>query len=254
MRRIPTLTLTLALTLTVTATGCGIIVNDDFQGVPFAPDSTVLATADTHELLLRGGAVIPVTRPLGQQVLTILLTAARLDVGQEWRRYPTDTLLEIKRELATQDALLLKNIPLDAFARGDSMEALVQDGEQSGAFDVFVGAALPPESEVADRGLGSKVRVRIDPQGLDVPVRGGSLSASISVQREREAGQDGDVATGEVVLSFSSSIHAERLSEANLAVAEPIIACMQQRGPATAGQCRDAKELPYVDETGIVSP
>lgn len=235
-------------------TGCGVVVTGDFQGVPFAPDSTVLATADTHELLLRGGSVIPVTRPVGQQGITILLTAARLDVSADWRRYPTDILLEIKRELATEDSLLLKNIPLSVFAEGTAMEALLEEGDQTGDFDVFVGAALPPESEVLERGLGSKVRVRLDPKGLDVPVRGGSLSASITIQREREAGQDGDVATGEVILDFSTAIHAERLSEANLTVAEPVVTCMQERGPATAGLCRDVPALPYVDETGVVSP
>ena len=109
-------------------------------------------------------------------------------------------------------------------------------------------------AEVIDRGLGSKLRVRIDPISLELSKRGGSLSASISFQREREAGQDGDVATGEVVLDFSTSIAPERLAEANLTVAEPVIACMQERGPATTGLCRDVVALPYVDETGVVSP
>lgn len=251
MRRARALALLVA---TLTGTGCGVVVTGDFQGVPFAPDSTVLATADTHELLLRGGAVIPVTRPTGQQVLTILFTAARLDVGADWRRYPTDTLLEIKRELATEDALLLKNIPLAAFAGSAALEALVEEGDQSGDFTVFVGAALPPAAEVLERGLGSKIRVRIDPKGLDVGERGGSLSASISVQREREAGQDGDVATGEVVFDFATNILPERLTEANLTVAEPVVTCMQERGPAIAGSCRDVAALPYVDETGVVAP
>ena len=245
--------LALALALVGTA-GCGVVVDGDFQGVPYAPDSTVLATADTHELLLRSGAVIPVTRPTGQQVLTILLTAARLDVSEDWRRYPTDYLLEIKRELSTEDALLLKNIPLDRFGENGPLEAVIEEGDQSGDFDVFVGAALPPESEVIDRGLGSKVRVRIDPKGLDVTERGGSLSASISIQREREAGQDGDVATGEVILDFSTGIAPERLSESNLTVADPVVTCMQEQGPATAGLCRDVAALPYVDETGVVAP
>lgn len=235
-------------------TGCGVLVSGDFQGVPFSPDATVLATADTHELLQRGGGVIPVTRPQGQHVLSILLTAARLDVSQDWRRYPSDLLLEIKRELASEDALLLKNIPLDVFQAGGALEALVEDGSAAGDFDVFVGAALPPLAEVIDRGLGSKLRVRIDPISLELSKRGGSLSASISFQREREAGQDGDVATGEVVLDFSTSIAPERLAEANLTVAEPVIACMQERGPATTGLCRDVVALPYVDETGVVSP
>jgi hypothetical protein len=236
------------LFLAAGAVGCGVVVTGDYQGIPFAPDSTVLATADTHELLLRSGAVIPVTRPRGQQVLNILLTAARLDVNEDWRRYPTDTLLEIKRELATEDAIFLRNISLDAFGDGTALDALVEDRDQSGDFDVFVGAALPPPSEVLDRGLGSKIRVRIDPRGLE------PLSASISIQREREAGQGGDVATGEVILDFATALVPERLGEANLSVAEAVVVCMHERGPAVAGLCRDAAALSYVDETGIVSP
>lgn len=234
------------------ASGCGVLITGDFQGVPFTPDENLVAVADQNDLLLRNGAVIPVSRPEGQQHLHLLLTSANVNVNDDWRRYDTDKLLEIRRELATEDTLLLKDIPLARFQNGDALDALVEDGVQSGDFTVFMGAALPPESGVETQGLGSKVRARISPKGLVVDGREGSFSMSLSLQREREAGQDGDVATGEVVIDFGGSLLPERLSESNLTVAEPVVACVFARGPSSGGACRDEHALPYVDETGVV--
>ncbi len=236
----------------VLASGCGVFITGDFQGIPFTPDENLVAVADQNDLLLRNGAVIPVTRPEGQQRLHLLLTSANVNVNDDWRRYDTDKLLELKRELATEDTLFLKDIPLDRFRDGDALEALVQDGVQSGDFNVFMGPALPPESGVETQGIGSKVRARISPKGLVVDGREGSFSMSISLQREREAGQDGDVATGEVVIEFGGSLLPERLTESNLTVAEPVVACVFARGPSSGGACRDVDALPYVDETGLV--
>lgn len=234
------------------ASGCGVIITGDFQGIPFTPDENLVAVADQNDLLLRNGAVVPVARPAGQQRMHLLLTSANVNVNDDWRRYDTDKLLEIKRELATEDTLFLKDVPLDRFAEGSSLEALVEDGRQSGDFLVFVGAALPPESGVESQGLGSKLRARIAPKTLVVEGREGSFSLSLSLQREREAGQDGDVATGEVVIDFGGSFLPERLAESNLTVAEPVVACVHARGPSSGGACRDVDALPYVDETGLV--
>jgi hypothetical protein len=232
--------------------GCGVFITGDFQGIPFTPDENLVAVADQNDLLQRNGAVVPVTRPDGQQRLHLLLTSANVNVNDDWRRYDTDKLLEIKRELATEDSLLLKDIALDRFGAGDTLDALVENGVQSGDFQVFMGAALPPESGVEAQGLGSKVRARITPKSLVVDGREGSFSLSVSLQREREAGQDGDVATGEVVIDFGGSLLPERLTESNLTVAEPVVACVFARGPSSGGGCRDVDALPYVDETGLV--
>jgi hypothetical protein len=232
--------------------GCGVFITGDFQGIPFTPDENLVAVADQNDLLLRNGAVVPVLRPTGQQRMHLLLTSANVNVNDDWRRYDTDKLLEIKRELATEDTLLLKDIPLDRFADGGALEALFEDGLHKGDFKVILGAALPPESGVETQGLGSKVRARITPESLVVEGREGSFTMSVSLQREREAGQDGDVATGEVVISFGGSFLPERLTEANLTVAEPVVTCVQARGPSSGGACRDEDALPYVDETGVV--
>jgi hypothetical protein len=236
----------------VLMSGCGVFITGDFQGIPFTPDENLVAVADQNDLLLRNGAVVPVSRPDGQQRLHLLLTSANVNVNDDWRRYDTDKLLELKRELATEDTLFLKDIPLDRFRAGDTLDALVEDGVPSGDFQVFMGAALPPEAGVEAQGLGSKVRARITPKSLVVEGREGSFSLSVSLQREREAGQDGDVATGEVVIDFGGSLLPERLTESNLTVAEPVVACVFARGPSSGGACRDVDALPYVDETGVV--
>lgn len=236
-------------------TACGVGVSGDFQGVPFQPTASLLAVADQNDLLLRDGAVVPVSRPIGQQRIHVLLSGAHLDPGRDWRRLDTDSLLEIKRDLSTKDTVLLRDIPLEVFDAGTDLEAVVEDGAQSGDFTVFAGASLPEASQIEGRGLGSKLRVGITPKGLvlDSPTpRGGTVAMSVSIQREREAGQDGDVVTGEVVLDFTASLQPERLGESNLTVAEPVVACMQERGPFASGACREEPALPYVDETGVV--
>ncbi len=234
--------------------GCGVAVDGDFDGVPWTPDSAILAVADRQDLLVRGGAVVPVLKNEAAQTLDVLLTAARVDVTEDWRRATADELLEIKRDLATSDGILLTKVPLDAFQKGAALAALVENGEVSGDFDVAVGAALPPEDAVKAQGLGSKLRITVTPKGVDAGPHGGSMSAAVEVQREREAGQDGDVATGTVNLSFSTAFLDERLGESNLTVAQPVLECMQATGAARSGSCRDVDELPYIDETGVVDP
>lgn len=229
---------------------CGVQVTGDFDGVAFVPDSTVFAVADRHDLLVRDGAVVPVRKTLDGQRLEILLTAARLDVTRDWRTMPADELLDLKRELATSDGLLLQDVPVDEFGDGDRLTALVEDGVSTGDFRVAVGQALPADSAVEDQGLGARITVSIEPLSLEIEPRSGSLSARVEVKRERAAGQRGDVATGAVTLEFSTPLYAERLTEANLSVAEPVLVCMQARGPASAAGCRSADALPIVDETG----
>ena len=233
-------------------TGCGVQIFGDFDGVPYTPDSTIFAVADRHDLLVRDGAVIPVKKNLAAQRMHVVLTSARLDVTRDWRAMPADELLELKRELATSDGLLLMDVPLDAFGDGDRLKAVVRNGESSGDFTVAVAQALPPESTVEAQGLGARITVTIEPGALEVEPRSGSMNAKIEVKREREPGQDGDVATGTVTLTMSSSLFAERLTEANLSVAAPVLLCMQARGPASAASCRGEDAFAIVDETGFV--
>ena len=233
------------------SSACGIAVGGDFDGVPFFPDRSVLAVADRQDLLDRAGAVVPVLRSPSSQTLSIVLTGARFDPDVDWRNAPEDRALEARRDLATSDGILLRGVSLQKFAAGDALTATLDNGIVTGDFDLAVGSALPPEDQVKARGLGAKLNVSIEPKGVDAKPHGGSVSASIEVQREREAGQETDVATGTVNVAFSASLSPERLGESNVAFAAPVLACMMQLGPAHAGECRDAAALAVVDETGV---
>lgn len=232
--------------------GCSVWIAGDFDGVAFVPDTTVMAIADRHDLLVRDGAALPVLKNRAGQRLHLLLSGARADPGDDWLRYPDSRLLDLQRALTTRDGILLKNISLERFGDGETQKALLDNGSVSGDFEIAVAPALPEESSVAEQGLGRRITVTLVPHGLDAQPRGGSLAADIEIKREREAGQDGDVATGTVTLSFSAGLVAERLGEANLAVAEPILRCMAEVGPSAAGLCREQSPLPYVDSTGVV--
>jgi hypothetical protein len=205
-------------------------------------------------LLDRGGAVVPVKKNDATQGLTILLTSARVDVNSDWRSVPEDTLLEMKRDLATSDGILLRNIPLADFDGGKALSAQFDNGIVAGDFDLAVASALPTADQLKVRGLGAKLNVTIEPRGADAKPHGGGMSASIEVQRQREAGQDGDVATGTVNLEFSAGFLAERLGESNVSVAAPVLACAMKLGPARAGECRSVPQEAIVDETGVVPP
>ena len=234
------------------ASSCSVWISGDFDGVPFVPDTSVMAIADRHDLLVRDGAALPVLKNRAGQRLHLLLSGARVDPGDDWLRYPTSRLLDLQRALTTRDGILLKNLSLDAFGDGDTLRAVLDNGSVTGDFEIAVAPALPDEAVVAEQGLGRKITVTVVPHGLDARPRGGSLALDIEIKREREAGQDGDVATGTVNLSLSSGFVDERLGESNLAVAEPILRCMAEVGPSVTGACRDESPLPYVDGTGSV--
>ncbi len=247
MRAAPTLVLA-----TLAGAGCNVWIAGDFDGVPFQPGTSVLAVADRHDLLVRDGAALPVLKNRAGQELHLLLTAARVDPGADWLRFPHAKLLDVQRELATRDGLLIKGLSLDRFGDGEPQKAVLDNGVVTGDFDIAVAPALPPAAAVADQGFGSRVTVTVTPGMLDAQPRGGALNADIEIKREREAGQDGAVATGAVTITVSSGFVVERVGEANLAVAEPIVRCMAEAGPSTSGACRDESPLPYVDATGVV--
>lgn len=234
------------------ASGCNVWIASDFDGVTFLPDTSVLAIADRHDLLVRDGAALPVLKNRAGQRLHLVLTGARVDPGADWLRFPDAQLLDLQRALATRDGLMIKNASLDLFGDGETQEALLDNGTVSGDFEIAVAPSLPEAQAVVEQGLGSRVTVTLVPKGMDVQPRGGSLAAEIEIKREREAGQDGEVATGAITISVSAGFLPERLGEANLAVAEPILRCMAEVGPNATGLCRDESPLPYVDSTGVV--
>jgi hypothetical protein len=234
------------------AAGCGVRIDGDFEGVSFTPDGTVLAVADRHDLLVREGAVIAARKNSAAQRMHVLLTAAWLDASRDWRAMTADEQLELKRELATEDGLLLMNLPLPALEDRDPQKAEVRRGQSSGDFDVAVVQGMPDDEAVAEQGLGGRLTVTVEVDSLAVEPRGGSVGMKVEVKRDREAGQDGAVATGAVTLQFFAPLLNERLTEANLSVAAPVLFCMQERGPESSAGCRAKDAWPIVDETGLV--
>jgi hypothetical protein len=234
------------------ACGCGINVEGDFKGIPFTPDATTLVFANRHELLVRDGAVIPVKKNKSAQTIDVFLSAAYVDVTEDWRTLPSSELLEYKRQIAKNDSLVLQGLRLGDFEQRDPLKATLAQGELEGDFDFAVGQSAPADDLVAEQGLGARVTVTVTPKELEVEPRGGDIAMEIEVKREREAGQRGDVATGTVTISFSSGLYAERLSDANFGVAAPIVYCMQERGPDQTGACRNVAPFATVDETGPV--
>src|SRR5687767_15029349 len=163
---------------------CGVAINGNFDGVPFTPDASIAVVADRHDMLQRGDAVIAVKRALEAQRVHVLLTAGRVDIAADWRRYPADSLLDLKRELATSDGLLLKNLRLDALQELETQIATIDGGIAAGDFEVAVAPALPDASVVAEQGFGAKVTVTVVPRSLDAKVRGGSIALDVEVKRE----------------------------------------------------------------------
>lgn len=231
---------------------CAVGVEGDFDGVPFDPGPTVMAVADRNDLSVQNGAVLPVGRADDDERLHVLFTAASLDTDRHWLGMSGTALGDITRALATSDGLLLLDVPLGRFADGERLSAVLEDGRLSGDFAFAVGMAWPEAETARDQAIGSKIRLALEPRGLELSRRGGSIAADITITREREAGQGGDVATGRFTLRFSAGLKPERLTEANLAVAIPVLQCMQALGPGRAATCAHARPLPVVDETGRV--
>ena len=106
--------------------GCNLWVSGDFDGVPYLPSTSVLAIADRHDLLVRDGAAMPVLKNRAGQRLHLVLTDARVDPGADWLRFPHAQLLDLQRELATRDGLLIKGLSLDHFGDGETLGVNVE--------------------------------------------------------------------------------------------------------------------------------
>lgn len=233
---------------------CGTSVQGDFDGVSFVPAPTAFAVADRHDLLGTGGTMLAVRRAEENMRLDIVLTAAVVTPDEEWRRYPAERLLSLKKDLATLDGVHIRGVPLSRVVEGKNVQArIARDGSVEGDFDVSLVVALPDDEAVALQGLGADVNVKLIFDTLDITPRGGSIGGTLEVKRARAEGQDGNVATGEVTVRFSAPLVPERLGKSNLSLLTPVMACAAEAGPVRAGGCRNAPPLPYVDASGTLT-
>lgn len=251
MRRI-----VVVLVALLTSAGCGTGVEGDFDGVAFLPTPLAFAVADRHDLVRSGGTYLAVRRADENMKLDLVLTGATASPEDEWRRYPADRLLSLKKELATLDGLHLVGIPLSRVADGETVEATLDERADisEGDFDVSLVVAAPREDDALSfQGLGGVVAVKVTFDTADVGPRGGRVTGVVEVKRSRAEGQDGEIATGEVTLSFTAALVPERLGKSNLSLLAPVMACAAEVGPVRAGACRDEPPLPFVDASGTLT-
>lgn len=247
--------LTLAFAAMV-ASGCGTSIVGDFDGVQWAPAGASFAVLDRHDFLVGGGAPEAVRRSESGMKLHLLLTSAAVDASEHWSVAGPERVQDLKHELATTDGLLLADLPLQRALDGDVFTIRLDgDGSTAGSDGEVSAAAVfgaTTLDQLGERGLGDDATVRATFDAVDAPSRGGFVVGRIDVQRARGAEQSGEVATGEVSIDVRIPVSSERLGEANLALARPVMVCAARAGATHAGACRDAPADPYVDETGVV--
>jgi hypothetical protein len=232
----------------VGAGGCAVSVDGAFDSVGFAPTATAAAILDAHVVLEREGALIPAERPLSDRRVHLWLSGASVPVDEDWRFLDDARLLDVKKDLATHDLLVLRDLPFDALADGERVVATSLDDAPPFFFAVQHGDV---DNAAAEAGLGGTVTVEVEPDVVDADTVSGTFAAKVFVKRERAIGQPaGNVATGEVVLTVSLPFVRERLGEANLAFVAPIAACGAVQGPGNSGACATVAREEIVDAGG----
>jgi hypothetical protein len=240
--------------------GCAASVEGDFEGLAFAPTRTVIAVLDSHDIFEARGALVPVERPRAQMRVTLLLTSADVPTTEAWRQLPAERLLDVRKDLATSDLLLLDGIDFDTLqdtvegrpaltAQTDDVDATAGVARGTGDFAFAIGT----RAAVGERnGLGGVINVELSASRFDrAATRGGDLDATITVRRDRASGQpENDLATGTVVVRLAVPLAPERVAEANVAIAAPIARCKAELGPDAGLACATVVADPVTDETG----
>jgi hypothetical protein len=240
------------------ASGCGVTVEGDFDGLSFAPTNTVQAMLDSHTILERQGALVPVERARASMDVHLWLSGASIPETGAFRDLPSARLLDLKKDLATHDLLVVRHINFDALqddarvlrATTTDDDAVGGVTQGSGDFDFSLGQ--PVAADFAADGLAGRITVELrDNLVVREAPRGGRLETTISVVRERAPGQPAtDLVDGEVTMRVAVALAPERLAEANLAVVEPIARCVAASGPENSAACAGVLADPVVDERG----
>ncbi len=241
---------------------CDFSSTGDFDGVAFRPGATVFAVHDRHTFQTAGGETVAIRRPDADLGVTLVFTDVSLDPNAEWRRYRASHLLEIKKDLAVKDGLLIENLPLSELSVGDDVEftfdgntrALAQPATNTpfGQTRISIVSALPEGDVANDQGFGSALTMQLTFDTLDVGPSRGTVAGRIDIKRDRGEGQEGEVATGQVTLQFTAAVENERVGKANLAHLAPVMRCAAERGPSRAGGCRDEAPEAIIDETTTI--
>ncbi len=230
--------------------GCAVWVDGSFDDVSFAPAATAVAILDAHDILERDGALVPVERSLADKRVHLWLSGADVPADVDWQHLDDERLLELKKELARDDLLVLRDLNFDDLADGVDLVA------DNGAGDVgdfsFAISQSKIDDDAAGNGVGARITVEVQPTRVEATEpRGGTFEAKVFVKRQRDVGQPAnDVATGEVVFTLALPFAPERLAEANLAFVAPIAVCGAAAGPGNNVGCDAVDREPIVDATG----
>ena len=209
--------------------GCSLTTEGDFAGVSFQPSETFFAVVDEYQNVVIDESTQNILRSDGR--VTLLFSGVRSgNAFEEWRRRPLERRLELQKDLAFSDSLLIENIPLsslvpDAVLQGDTTPS----EEKSYAIVV----SHFPENDFP---LGDTISFTLT---IDTFVAGnnGYISGVLTLNRNRSTEQKGEIAEGSVTLHFTAPLVPERVGESNLGFVRPILNCAAQNGPARAGQC-----------------
>jgi hypothetical protein len=222
--------------------GCAVQVQGAYDDVTFAPTATAVAIFDAHDVRDRDGAVNPVERPLADKRLHVWLSGADVPEGEDWRFLDDERLLDVKKQLAGNDLLVLRDVSFDRLADGDDLSATADSGGAAGDFTFSVSQRLVPNDQLKN-GVGNRITIEIEPTRVEAyDKRTGTFEAKVFVKRQRDIGQAAsDVATGEVAFALSLPFAPERLAEANFAFVAPIAACGAAAGPGNNRGCDDVE-------------
>lgn len=238
--------------------GCGIDVVGDFDGVPFRPIESHFAISDRHDLLETGGTLVPVLRAENDRRIHLFFTAVEVDGNEDWRHFSADRLLTLKKELVSEDGLLLRNLPMAKLLAGETVSLSVAEHEgnflqKNSGEEMAMVVGTPAAELVAEQGLGADVQIKVSLTLEKEPIAGESASGKIEIKRNRADGQSGEVATGLVTLSFTTHFQPERLGKSNLSLIAPAMNCAARVGAPSAGACRDEAPEKFIDETGPIT-
>ncbi|MCP4503274.1 MAG: hypothetical protein GY822_25330 [Deltaproteobacteria bacterium] len=247
--------------------GCGQVRTEgDFGGLVFSPSELAFAVHDRHTFADENGRITAYRKPANELAVDLYFASATQSAEQDWRFLSTKESRDLRRDLAMGDALVIRHLPLNQVLSERTLEwtattaltddaSLLADGnavDSDVEFYMSHAAENLPE-DIGDTfgrslGLGSRVDVKLNIDESEIDPSAGFINGSLELKRSRGDEQEGDVATGEVVLHFQIPVAPERVAKSNAGILAPIVKCAAAFGPSAQNGCDRAPSEALVDE------
>ena len=253
--------LLLACACGILLAGCGAVTSEgDFEGVAFRPLGLAFAVHDRHAFVNEEGRDVAIRRPLADLTVDLYFADVQAVADEDWRFLSSSDQENLRNDLARSDALVIRHLPLNQVLARETLEwsteeAVTEGAEVEGGEVSFFMAhdvdSLPLNTvSYSDRpvALGRHLDVKLVIDESEVEPSAGFVTGSLELKRGRADGQEGEVATGEVVLNFTLPIIGERVGKANAAMLAPIVRCSAARGVGSQAACDDEDAELLVDE------